>query len=297
MRYQPTAVVAIAMFVLFSQAQTNANAIDLRLRGNPDDVIHSKDSPLFSSTSSASIGITSNRIIDQRTVAFQAALGYGLLSTESISITPFASGQVITSKSKGSPEEVTSKIASFGAASTYKGPVLGLPSIINVMPYYMMNFEDDSRLAAVHSSWTPTMTRCLNDPIRLSDFFKGRICSNASTEPDKDDITATLRFDTRFNAGFFTNRGLDPIINQDYARLGIRAGITIKGSWFDISFMDTYARGLSGYYKNTNHYVLSASFYFGTSGNIGINASWRKGRQELSGIREDLIGINLTARY
>jgi hypothetical protein len=98
---------------------------------------------------------------------------------------------------------------------------------------------------------------------------------------------AQLLFDLRFDSGAYTNRGNDPKTipqHKAFDRGGSMFGFAIStpalGPYVTLNVTETLLYGFVGQYRSISLFQAALSYYFDSTGNVGVTAQYKNGRDE-----------------
>jgi hypothetical protein len=269
----------------------------LRVRGTPGDLIYAAKSDGFAGTSKGTVSFSDNGTNKTRTDQLQTAIGYAFAldpaagAASRYILVPYVATNRNVSNTSGKPVKFNSETVDFGMATT----LLDVPEggwILSVTPDYLLNLQDDSRLATLHPIVAPHIPNFLNDPWNLSGVFTR--CSLC------DGSYFMLLADIRSDLGTYTNRGTASArsANKDFARLGSKFGFELfLKNWYDLSVTHTYLHGFAGSRHDLNDFQSSFSFYFGTQNVVGLTVAYKNGLIEQTAQREQSWTAGISAKY
>lgn len=273
----------------------------LRIRGTPDDLIFKKGEDGFTGASKATLSFSDNGGNKTRTDQLQATVGYALPlgSTGRYTAIPYVATNRNVSNTSGKPVKFNTETVDVGIGGVAKDlPFSG--ATFSLTPDYLMNLQDDSRLASLHPILTPHFIGMLNNPANLGILF------TACTAMDQTDCGSwpyfTLLADVRSDLGTYTDRGSGTAsaraANQDFTRLGSRFGFELfLKNWYDLAVTHTYLHGFTGTRRSLNDFQSSFSFYFGSQNVVGLTVAYKNGLLEQTAQREQSWTVGLSAKY
>lgn len=301
---------------------------NFKIRGYADQLAYphtSNDAPdgahssaLYYASEGASISFKYNAAQKSRADTFTGTLGYtfGLLdesrnegkpyadrsTLSSLELTPYLSvDRQFTTKLTGNPPVVSDTysaniihVGTLLAASMVNRELAGresrfLGQMIVARPDYLFNLQDKSRLATLNLRYIPFVAESVNT--------RWLIAPNL--------LNAMIIADVRLNVGAFTRVGVpvDPTLNRDFVRLGSRLGGNLQflgfGSDYPLDWTATYTdfAPLAGFKRDLGQFQSSVSLTYGKDKLLGLTASYRNGRREDNGQRDQGWSVGLTAKY
>jgi hypothetical protein len=281
------------------QSPAAADASPLRVRGVSDDLMIRRDQRNFSSTSKATLTVSGDHSTNQtQTAKVTGAVGYAFASDNGlVEAVPYFSFYQSLTQVTGKAQSIDP--TSFVAAGTVFSATLPGDLLVQTFsgkPQFLENTKDHSQIA----SFT-----FLYKPYTAFDVSKGGFNLNDPRPlPFWPNAYGEVLFDLRANVGEYTNRGDDPVqrlLNQSYSRAGSHFGFAITtnsdGPSFTLKVAETYLYGFSGTIRNLDLFESSLTYNFDPKNYLGLTASYNKGRNLDTGLREQVWMVGLSARY
>jgi hypothetical protein len=281
------------------QSPAAADTSPLRVRGVSDDLMIRRDQSNFSSTSKATLTVSGDHSTNQtQTVKATGAVGYAFSSDSGFATAiPYVSFYQSLSQVTGKAESLDP--TSFVAAgmvflATARSDLL--EQTFSGKPQFLENTKDHSQIA----SFT-----FLYKPYTAFDVSKGGFNLNDPRPlPFWPNAYGEVLFDLRANVGEYTNRGNDPVqrlLNQSYSRAGSHFGFAVTtnsdGPSFTLTVAETYLYGFSGTVRNLDLFESTLTYNFDPKHYLGVTATYNKGRNLDTGLREQVWLVGLSARY
>jgi hypothetical protein len=126
----------------------------------------------------------------------------------------------------------------------------------------------------------------------LNDYFFVPCCD---VPVDETWFAVSVLFDIRGDLGYDSDRGLKPMINQDYQQIGTKAGlaVSIERINSDLSATETYLWANNR--KNIS--LFQAGWTYNFSKDIGLKASFQNGNIETTAQRTQQWLISISVKY
>jgi hypothetical protein len=279
-----------------SKAQPGISGGPFRLRLNSDDlnVDAASQKDAFKGLKPATASFTRDGVAKKTSVSGQATLGYAIpldfarppsATYFSAELVPYVSATQSYSKVNDRPATYgdTNNVAA-GALFDANVTFVNSASINNVFmakPQYLWNTKDRSEIASLKFIWQPwtqnlvgsTPLPTINTPFPIGSAIGG--------------YYAQLLFDVRFDSGTYTEKGNDPTTNsqhKSFDRGGSMFGFAVStpalGPYFTLNVTETLLRGFAGQVSYISLFQASVSYWFDSTGNIGVTAQYKNGRDD-----------------
>lgn len=284
----------------------------VRLRANSDDldIDAASQKSEFKSLKPATGTLTRDGVARKTSISAQAALGYAIpfdfakpafATSFSAEVVPYVAA--IQSYSK-----VDLKAASYGATNNWAAGALfdanvnfvdnsSVNNVFIAKPQYLWNTYDRSEIASLKFIWQPWTQKLTssNVPPINSVFPLG---------PASEGYHAQLLFDLRLDSGLYTNKGNNPTtISQhtSFDRAGSMFGFAIStpalGPYFTLSGTETLLKGFTGQVPYVSLFQTALSYYFDSTGNIGVTGSYTNGRDEDTAVYAQTYTVGISAKF
>jgi hypothetical protein len=285
-----------------SGASANADSVfsveRIRVRGTPDTLTSDRSSDSFQTADAATVSFSYNGQTNTRTDILQAAVGYDILpnTDPNKAIVLYAATNRNITTVSGSPSANNIEYADLGLAFGYTWIGNEAGNVLSGTPHYLLNLIDDSRLFGLHVVDQPILT---GHDFRLNWFY----FVGANGDPNSADhwLEIAPLFDLRADADFYTDRGSAPLTNQDYFRAGSRFGGQVNLPKFfhsSITVADTWMYGFTGSQQQLNDFQASWTVNLDPEQKyFGLSFSYKIGRIEATGQKEQIWLISLTGKY
>ena len=289
----------------------------VRLRLSSDDLnIDAKSQKdavkdAFKGLKPATASVTRDGVANKTSFAAQAALGYAIpldfaappsAKYFKAEVVPYISAAESYGKVDGRPATYgdTNNWA-VGALFNADVTFVDIASVNNVFmakPQYLWNTKDRSEIFSVKFIWQPWTQYLagsapwptINTPFPLGLAIDG--------------YYAQLLFDLRFNSGIYTDKGNNPTTisqHQSFDRGGSRFGFAFttpaNGPYLALNVTETLLGGFTGQVSYISLFQASLSYYFDSTGNVGLTAQYKNGRDEDTAEYAQTYTIGLAAKF
>jgi hypothetical protein len=220
----------------------------------------------------------------------------------SAEVVPYIAALESYSKVNGQPPEYgdTNNWA-VGALFNANVTLVDTESVNNVVmakPQYLWNTKDRSEIASLKTIWQPWTQNLagsaplptINTPFPIGSAISG--------------YYAQILFDLRFNSGTYTNKGNDPNTipqHQSFARGGSKFGFAFStpalGPYLTLNVTETLLQGFAGQAHYISLFQAALSYYFDSTGNLGLTAQYKNGRDEDTAEYAQTYTIGLAAKF
>jgi hypothetical protein len=171
-------------------------------------------------------------------------------------------------------------------------------NIFMAKPQYLGNTKDRSEIASAKFIWQPWTQNLvgsaplptINTPFPIGSAISG--------------YYAQLLFDLRFNSGTYTDKGNDPkTISQhkSFDRGGSMFGFAIStpafGPYLTLNVTETLLYGFVGQFRYISLFQAALSYYFDSTGNVGVTAQYKNGRDEDTAEYAQTYTIGLAVKF
>ena len=284
----------------------------LRLRLSADDLdIDAKSKDAFKGLKPATASATRDGVAKKTSFTAQAALGYAIpLDFAAPPSAQFFSAEVVPYVAAlQSYSKVNGQAATYGDTNNWAVGALfdanvtfvGATSVNNVFkakPQYLWNTKDRSEIASFKFIWEPWTQNLvgsaplptINTPFPLGSAIDG--------------YYAQLLFDLRFNSGDYTNKGNNPTTiaqHKSFARGGSMFGFVVStpanGPYFTLNVTETLLEGFAGEVHYISLFQAAVSYYFDSTGNVGLTVQYKNGRDEDTAEYAQTYTIGLAAKF
>jgi hypothetical protein len=284
----------------------------IRLRLSSDDLnIDAKQKDAFKGLKPATASVTRDGVADKTSFTGQAALGYAIpLDFAAPPSAQYFSAEVVPYlTATQSYSKVDGKAATYGDTNNLAVGALfdanvtfvGTTSVNNVFmakPQYLWNTKDQSEIASVKFIWQPWTQNLvgsaplptINTPFPLGSAIDG--------------YYAQLLFDLRFDSGTYTNKGNNPTtipLNKSFDRGGSMFGVAFStpalGPYVTLNVTETLLEGFAGQVPYISLFQASLSYYFDSTGNVGLTFQYKNGRNEDTAEYAQTYTMGLAAKF
>jgi hypothetical protein len=278
-----------------------------RLRLSADDLnISSSDKDAFKGLKPATASYTRDGVANKTSFSGQGALGYAFSLTDNAEVVPYVAA--IQSYSKVDGKAATygdtnnwAAGALFDGISSYSNDYIAVTNVFMAKPQYLWNTKDRSEIASVQFRWQP-WTQDVAQKTPSPGYIPPPIINSVfPLGPDQ----AQLLFDLRFNSGTYTNKGNDPMTavqHISYARGGSNFGFAIAtpsalGPYATLNVTETLLDGFAGQVHYISLFQATLAYYFDSTGNVGVSAQYKNGRDEDTAEYAQTYTIGLSAKF
>lgn len=165
-------------------------------------------------------------------------------------------------------------------------------------PQYLLNTKDQSEIASIKFIWQPWTQNLvgssplptINTPFPLGSAIDG--------------YYAQLLFDVRFDSGTYTNKGDIPTtipqhrsFNRGGSMFGFAVSTPALGPYFTLNVTETLLEGFSGQVPYISLFQAAVSYYFDSTGNVGVTVQYKNGRDEDTAEYAQTYTIGLAAKF
>lgn len=283
----------------------------VRLRLSSDDLNVDSKSDAFKTLKPATVTFTRDGVAKKTTFSSQAALGYAipLDFAKPASAVYFAAEVVPYVTALESYTKVGSQAPSYGDTNNWAVGALfhadetfvDTSSVNNVFmakPQYLWNTKDRSEIASLKFMWQPwtqnlvgsAPSPTINTPFPIGSAIGG--------------YYAQLLFDLRLDSGTYTNKGDDPATiaqHKSYDRGGSMFGFALttpaNGPHVTLNVTETLLEGFAGQVPYISLFQAMATYYFDSTGNIGVSGQYKNGRDEDTAEYAQTYTIGLSAKF
>jgi hypothetical protein len=283
-----------------------------RLRLSPDDLnIDASQKDAFKGLKPATASFTRDGVAKKTSISAQAALGYAIpLDFAAPASAEYFSAEVVPYLAAlQSYSKVDGKAATYGDTNNWAIGALfdtnvtfvGTASVNNIFmakPQYLWNTKDRSEIASlkfIWQPWTQNLVGSAPSPTINTPFPIGSAI---------DGYYAQLLFDLRLDSGAYTNKGNDPMISPEhnsFVRGGSMFGFAVStpalGPYVTVNVTETLLDGFAGQVRYISLFQAALSYYFDSTGNIGVTARYTNGRDEDTTEYAQTYTIGLAAKF
>jgi hypothetical protein len=245
------------------------------------------------------------------TVGGQAALGFAIpLDFAAPPSAQYFSAEAVPYVSANqSYTKVAGSSPTYGATNNWAAGVLfdanatfvNSESVNNVFmakPQYLWNNKDQSQIASLKLMWQPwtqnlvgsTPLPTINTPFPLGSAIGG--------------YYAQLLFDLRFDSGTYTDKGNNLKLSAQYksfdrggSMFGFAVSTPANGPYLTLNVTETLLDGFAGQVPYISLFQAALSYYFDSTGNVGLTAQYKNGRDEDTAEYAQTYTLGLSAKF
>jgi hypothetical protein len=293
-----------------AKAAPGISAGPLRLRLSSDDLNIDAKQDGFKALKPATATLTRDGVANKTSVAAQASLGYAIpldfavppsvkyITAEAV---PYLSTMQSYTKVDRKPANYgdTNNLAVgalFDANITVVGDALSVNNVISLKPQYLWNTSDKSEIASLRFRWQPWTQNVAGPPVTINTPFPLGLAL--------DGYYAQILFDLRLDSGFYANKGTNPATiasHSSFARGGSMFGFALTtpalGPFATLNVTETLLDGFKGPVRTLSLFQSTVSYYFDSTGNIGVSFQYKNGRDEDTTEYAQTYTLGLAAKF
>jgi hypothetical protein len=286
-----------------------------RLRLSADDLnidaTDPKNKDAFKALKPATANFTRDGVAKKTSLSAQAALGYAIaLDFAKPAAAEYFSAEVVPYISAiQSYSKVNGKTATYGdnnnvaVGALFDANVIfvdtaGVNNVFMAKPQYLWNTKDRSAIASlkvIWQPWTQNLVGSMSSPTINTPFPIGSAISG---------YYAQLLFDLRFDSGTYTDKGNDPKTipqHKSFDRGGSMFGFAVStpanGPHLTLNVTETLLEGFVGQAHYISLFQAALSYYFDSTGNLGLTLQYKNGRDEDTAEYAQTYTIGLAAKF
>lgn len=271
-------------------------ALPLVIRGDGDSlfVLRTDEPGAFKAAAKATASTANDGVKHKQTVKVVGVVGYPIPIKGAIfPLIPYVGINQNFTKTRGSDKSVTADTWNVGLASRWALPTVGrLTQWLGVRPDHLWNEDDGSRLATLNFNYRPILASVL-----------GPVGVNTQSQPWSGQ-TPFIQPILEIHAvkGWYLDRGATPPEGRtDYLRIGPKIGVVLSSGdltvpW-NLTLSNVHLWGDKGTPRDIDYNAAALSFPIDPDQYISVDFTYANGRREDTGLREQLWGISLGAKY
>jgi hypothetical protein len=283
-----------------------------RLRLSSDDLnIDASQKDAFKSVKPATASFTRDGVAKKTSINAQATLGYAipLDFAKPASASYFTAEVVPYVAALQSYSKVDGKAATYGDTNNWAVGALfdanvtfvdatSVNNVIMAKPQYLWNTMDRSEIASLKFIWQPWTQNLVGSPASptINTPFPLGLASGG--------YYAQILFDLRFDSGIYTNKGTNPATaaqHTSFDRGGSMFGFAVatpaNGPYLTLNVTETLLEGFAGQVPYISVFQVAVSYYFDSTGNVGLTAQYKNGRDEDTAEYAQTYTIGLSAKF
>jgi len=287
-------------------------SLPIRLRASSDDldIDATSQKSEFKALKPATVSFTRDAIANKTSASLQGALGYPIpldfgspayATSSSAEVVPYVASTESYSKVDGKPATYGDTnnwaVGALFDASVNFVDAASVNNVFMVKPQYLWNTKDRSEIGSLQLIWQPwTQNLTAGGPPPINSVFPLGLASAG--------YHAQILFDLRFDSGLYTNKGNDPTTipqHTSFDRAGSKFGFAVStpalGPYVTLNVTETLLDGFAGQVPYISLFNTALSYYFDSTGNVGVTASYTNGRDENTAEYAQTYTLGFSAKF